>query len=225
MPASAAALIADVFHPARTAPVGLDRRLEAFSVLLEHHPDAPVSAFEASGAPVPVPASVAVGARPTLVHNGMRAVVFIDLDGFKQVNDRLGHAAGDELLRVVGRELRECCRREDIVGRIGGDEFLVVCPGIGSADAALGLAQRLAVRLSATVERASADTARRVSVGVSWSRGDALGADALVAAADRAMYASEREGLGRARFEADAAEPQARRPGHGRSRGGAPSAP
>jgi hypothetical protein len=88
MPASAAALIADVFHPARTAPVGLDRRLEAFSVLLEHHPDAPVSAFEASGAPVPVPASVAVGARPTLVHNGMRAVVFIDLDGFKQVNDR-----------------------------------------------------------------------------------------------------------------------------------------
>jgi diguanylate cyclase (GGDEF)-like protein/PAS domain S-box-containing protein len=124
---------------------------------------------------------------------GSRAVVYADLDGFKQINDRDGHAAGDELLRSVAERLRAATRDGDIVGRIGGDEFLVLCPQVGSEAEAIGVVDRIRTEL---------DGGARISIGVAWSTGDALDADALVAKADAAMYAAKRGGGDSARLAA-----------------------
>jgi diguanylate cyclase (GGDEF)-like protein/PAS domain S-box-containing protein len=130
-----------------------------------------------------------------------RAVIFVDLDRFKEVNDLHGHAIGDDLLRHVAKQLRGSLRREDRIGRIGGDEFLVICPGIGSRDRAMKLAQRLAskVRASRFPKR---DVRHLISVGVAWSSGNEVDADTLVAQADRAMYASKDERAGQPKFAA-----------------------
>ncbi|HXW59565.1 MAG TPA: diguanylate cyclase [Solirubrobacteraceae bacterium] len=125
-----------------------------------------------------------------------RAVMFLDLDNFKRVNDRYGHAAGDELLRTVAVRLRGALRDEDLVGRIGGDEFLVVCPDIGGPQPAMRLAERLAGALREGVAPASDSIGCQVSVGVVWSSGPEIDADTLVARADRAMYESKRERTG-----------------------------
>ena len=114
-----------------------------------------------------------------------RAVVFVNLDGFKELNDRYGHAAGDELLRTAAKRLRHAVREQDMVGRIGGDEFLVFCPNVGGESQATRLAGRIEAALRDSVP---------ASVGVAWSSGDAHSADELVAKADRAMYASKRGG-------------------------------
>jgi diguanylate cyclase (GGDEF)-like protein/PAS domain S-box-containing protein len=124
---------------------------------------------------------------------GDRAVVFVDVDSFKTVNDECGHAVGDELLRAVARRLRAGVRDTDLVGRIGGDEFLLICPGIGGRDGAMKLAERLSRLVS---EEPVAGVVPQVSVGVAWSDRDEVGADALVAAADEAMYESKRGGCG-----------------------------
>lgn len=122
-----------------------------------------------------------------------RAVLFIDLDNFKEVNDEHGHAAGDELLRELGRRLRETVRDGDAVGRVGGDEFLVLCPDVGGPQAALRLASRVSEALHNEMFAAGGHTA---SVGVAWTTGATLSADGLVARADRAMYGSKRAGTG-----------------------------
>jgi diguanylate cyclase (GGDEF)-like protein/PAS domain S-box-containing protein len=119
---------------------------------------------------------------------GQRAVLFVDLNGFKAVNDEHGHAAGDELLRCVGEHIRSCVRREDMVGRLGGDEFLVLCPGLDELSARR-LARRIAV---AAAEGPKGRTEIRASVGVTWSQGTMLDAEALLARADREMYAVKR---------------------------------
>ncbi len=95
-----------------------------------------------------------------------RAVVFVDLDGFKAVNDRYGHAAGDELLNVVAQRLQGVLRDEDMVGRIGGDEFLTVCPNVGGPDQAMRLAERLAQAQREEAPVATGSIAVQVSIGV-----------------------------------------------------------
>jgi diguanylate cyclase (GGDEF)-like protein/PAS domain S-box-containing protein len=126
-----------------------------------------------------------------------RAVVFVDVDRFKTVNDRYGHAAGDELLSIVAQRLRGAVREDDMVGRIGGDEFLVLCPDVGGPDQALRLAGRLAEAQGEEVRLAKGSVAVRLSIGVAWSSGEGSDADELVAQADNAMYESKREGAGR----------------------------
>jgi diguanylate cyclase (GGDEF)-like protein/PAS domain S-box-containing protein len=143
-----------------------------------------------------------------------RAVMFVDLDGFKEVNDHHGHAAGDELLRTVAQQLRGAVRDDDMVGRIGGDEFLVVCPDIGGPEQAMALAQRLADTLRRAATPGGSAVGYQVSIGVVWSSGPDTDADTLVAHADRAMYESKRERAGRPRFAGSrlqvAAEPTVR---------------
>jgi diguanylate cyclase (GGDEF)-like protein len=97
------------------------------------------------------------------------AVVFVDLDDFKNVNDRLGHGSGDEVLEIVARRLRRSVREADVVGRIGGDEFLILCPGIGSASVALRAAERVALGLGPQMKLADAVLTCRASIGVAWS--------------------------------------------------------
>jgi len=127
-----------------------------------------------------------------------RAVVFIDLDLFKTINDEQGHAAGDELLESVARRLQDVVRDGDMVGRIGGDEFLAVCPDISSPGQAMKLAERLALAQREAVAVAGGGTiVVQASIGVAWSVGEGADADALVAKADGAMYESKHEGSGR----------------------------
>jgi diguanylate cyclase (GGDEF)-like protein len=122
------------------------------------------------------------------------AVIFVDLVRFKEVNDKFGHAAGDELLSVVARRLLRAVRAEDIVGRIGGDEFLVIRPGITDAERAMSTASRLAETFRHQVRLKAGRLSCRASIGVAWSSDPALDAEGLVAMADAAMYQAKRSG-------------------------------
>jgi len=127
---------------------------------------------------------------------GGTAAIFVDLDDFKGVNDRLGHVAGDELLRTVADRLAITVRSGDPLGRVGGDEFLVVCSGVGGAAPALAVAERIAHALRQPVRLAGATLELRASVGVAYTR-RRVRADVLVQRADAAMYASKRRAEGR----------------------------
>ncbi|GAA0280289.1 sensor domain-containing diguanylate cyclase [Cryptosporangium japonicum] len=119
-------------------------------------------------------------------------VLFLDLDGFKAVNDTLGHAAGDEKLRLVSAALRQCCRERDVVGRMGGDEFVVVLNGVaGRAEA-----ERLAATIIARIAADQGDDVPAVgcSIGVAVAEPGAVDARALLRRADAAMYAAKRRG-------------------------------
>jgi diguanylate cyclase (GGDEF)-like protein len=121
------------------------------------------------------------------------AVIFIDLDRFKAVNDHLGHAAGDQVLVEAADRLRRAIRDGDQVGRFGGDEFLVICPTVESPAQASEIAMRIAEALTSTVDFGSGPIQLRASVGVAWTS-EVLDADTLIARADSAMYESKRLG-------------------------------
>ena len=124
------------------------------------------------------------------------AVIYVDLDHFKDVNDELGHLAGDEFLQVVAQRLHRCVRGEDVVGRIGGDEFLVICPRISAPAEAMSTAGRLARSLRDPIVLKKAVVPSSASIGVAWCDGQSMTAEALVAQADTAMYQSKRAGNG-----------------------------
>ena len=124
------------------------------------------------------------------------ALIFVDLDGFKAINDELGHSVGDAVLAEVARRLSEVVRRSDTIGRFGGDEFMVVCRGANAATART-IAERLAGAARAPLESVPPGLAITASIGVAALRpsGDEfVSVDSLVAAADAAMYAAKREG-------------------------------
>jgi diguanylate cyclase (GGDEF)-like protein len=124
------------------------------------------------------------------------AVIFVDLDRLKPVNDTMGHDAGDELLALTARRLSGVLRRDDIVGRIGGDEFLVVCRGLDSSDAAMAMGQRVSDALVAPAVLTAGPVDVSASIGVACAA-PGMDATALIKLADRAMYVSKQEGRGR----------------------------
>jgi len=133
------------------------------------------------------------------------ALLFIDLDDFKQANDAAGHRAGDEILVTVARTLVEQMRPGESVARLGGDEFAVVCPGTAGEPAA-AIAARLVDAISG-LRFADAARALRVgcSVGIATFPADARSTDDLMARADAAMYAAKQQGKnGWSRWRADA---------------------
>jgi diguanylate cyclase (GGDEF)-like protein/PAS domain S-box-containing protein len=121
-------------------------------------------------------------------------VVYIDLDRFKPVNDTLGHAAGDELLVLVGERMKQASREGDLVGRMGGDEFLVVLHDVPDTDTAMEVAARIAERLSNGYRLGSGPVRLSASVGVACSTGERISAEELVRRADLAMYRSKQRG-------------------------------
>lgn len=121
-------------------------------------------------------------------------VFCLDLDGFKGVNDRLGHAAGDAVLVAVADRLRASVRDGDYVCRLGGDEFVILLPNITDGEAA-DVARRIIARVSEPFELAS--TAHvGASIGLASAPRDGTTADELLSAADRAMYEAKRRGKG-----------------------------
>jgi diguanylate cyclase (GGDEF)-like protein/PAS domain S-box-containing protein len=120
--------------------------------------------------------------------------VYVDLDMFKPVNDTLGHAAGDELLALAGERLRLASRDSDVVGRLGGDEFLIVLRDISDTDTAVRVANRISEVLCGMCELSCGSVELRASIGVACSEGAAITAEDLVKRADAAMYASKDQG-------------------------------
>ncbi|HEX4465772.1 MAG TPA: diguanylate cyclase [Solirubrobacteraceae bacterium] len=119
------------------------------------------------------------------------AVVYVDLDKFKPVNDTLGHAAGDELLVTVAERLRALTRREDIVGRLGGDEFLVMLPDVRASEVAMRVAERICNSLREPIEVAAGTVDLTASVGVACAQAGTTTPDELIKRADGAMYCSK----------------------------------
>ena len=125
------------------------------------------------------------------------ALLYIDLDGFKDINDRHSHKVGDLFLREVAQRINGCLRKGDVAGRIGGDEFTVLMPECATEKDAVRLANRI---LSASRETVMIDGHRlsySTSIGVSLYPQMASSAELLVRSADEAMYAAKTSGKGR----------------------------
>ncbi|MCB1773586.1 MAG: diguanylate cyclase [Gammaproteobacteria bacterium] len=116
------------------------------------------------------------------------AVYFLDLDGFKAINDRLGHHAGDELLRIVARRLERLMRAPDLLARLGGDEFIIVQAGLGERSAADAVIRRIHWALGQGISIGDEQLTVGVSVGVALYPSDADSVDGLLRQADAAMY-------------------------------------
>ncbi|NLC24517.1 MAG: GGDEF domain-containing protein [Oxalobacter sp.] len=128
------------------------------------------------------------------------ALLFIDLDGFKDVNDTHGHAAGDMVLRIVSERLVNCVRESDIVGRIGGDEFVVVLTHISQPEDAAGIAGKIVDSLSRPMDVQGARCQVGASVGIAVYPEHGEDESALLHAADDAMYAVKNNGKNAYRY-------------------------
>jgi len=128
------------------------------------------------------------------------AVLFLDLDRFKTINDSLGHGAGDRLLQGVASRIQLCVREEDTVARLGGDEFVVVLRDVESANDAMAVAEEIARALNETFRIQSHDLHVTASVGISLYPDDGLDTDSLLKHADTAMYHAKDAGRANCQF-------------------------
>jgi diguanylate cyclase (GGDEF)-like protein len=125
--------------------------------------------------------------------------MFIDLDGFKAVNDTYGHAAGDVVLQEVAQRVQARLRAEDALARIGGDEFVILLEEVGSREGALRVAQTALDAIRSVTEALGNPVKISASIGISSARGRegaARGTTALLAEADQAMYQAKQAGKG-----------------------------
>ncbi|MGQ5462664.1 MHYT domain-containing protein [Ramlibacter sp. MAHUQ-53] len=135
-------------------------------------------------------------------HAGRLGVLFIDVDGFKQVNDGLGHAAGDRVLVEVGRRIRGCIRHSDLAARLGGDEFLVLLRELPDAGIAQSVAAKILEAVCAPVGLEQGEVRVGCSIGLAMAveaDGQPGGAGRLIERADLAMYEAKRLGKGQVR--------------------------
>jgi diguanylate cyclase (GGDEF)-like protein len=131
---------------------------------------------------------------------GHLAVHFIDLDHFKEINDRFGHDGGDFLLQTVAKRLQAVTRSEDIVARLGGDEFVLVQPNISGRGQAEEFARRLSAALAEPMRLKEHELFTTVSIGVALAPVDGNTPERLLKSADLAVYKSKAEGRNRIRF-------------------------
>jgi diguanylate cyclase (GGDEF)-like protein len=126
--------------------------------------------------------------------NSIVAVLFLDLDRFKVINDSLGHAAGDVLLRTVAERIRTAVRGEDSVTRLGGDEFAVLCTDVGTPDDAIKVAERIVAAVKRPIHLEGQEVFVTTSLGISLFPADAVEPEGLLKSADAAMYRAKAQG-------------------------------
>jgi diguanylate cyclase (GGDEF)-like protein len=137
------------------------------------------------------------------------AVLYVDLDGFKAVNDAFGHDAGDELLCEVARALNRCIRPGDELARLGGDEFAVLLNDVRARSEVAAVGERLLTEIGATARPAGRASPLGASVGAAIGGSELDDAQELIAAADMAMYAAKQDGEGMVRFYEPAMQDEA----------------
>jgi diguanylate cyclase (GGDEF)-like protein/PAS domain S-box-containing protein len=125
------------------------------------------------------------------------AVLFIDLDDFKIINDSLGHEAGDDLLKSIAARLPTCVRASDTVARLGGDEFTILLEGIESLDEPRTIAERIAQMLAEPISLGDREIGTQASVGIAHQAAETVPHSELLRRADVAMHAAKRSGNGR----------------------------
>jgi diguanylate cyclase (GGDEF)-like protein len=130
--------------------------------------------------------------------------VYLDLDGFKEVNDTLGHGAGDALLKLVAARLLATVREEDTVARLGGDEFLIALPHVEGIDHAAAVATKVIVALSLPYEIEGKAVRVTASAGVGIFPANGEDTDTLMKNADLALYEAKRAGKNACRVSAAA---------------------
>ncbi len=133
-------------------------------------------------------------------HGDAMAVMFIDLDRFKHINDSLGHSLGDQLLGVVANRLRGCLRSRDVLARLGGDEFVVLLPRLKSRDGAAVAARKIMAALAEPIWLEQHEIAVSASLGLAYHPGDGDTVETLLRHADTAMYAAKDAGRNGWRF-------------------------
>ena len=124
----------------------------------------------------------------------MVAVLSLDLDGFKQVNDEFGHHAGDQFLVDIASRLAHSLRETDSVIRMGGDEFLVLCPAIDSATEAESMAARILERIRAPLVVKGTTVRPSCSIGIALAPPETVTPEELITNSDRALYLAKRRG-------------------------------
>jgi diguanylate cyclase (GGDEF)-like protein/PAS domain S-box-containing protein len=128
---------------------------------------------------------------------GTVALLFVDLDDFKRINDTYGHATGDEILVQVAKRLVGAVRAEDVVGRQSGDEFAIVLGQVRGADEAIASAERIHAELRRPIQLGASSIAVGGSIGIALAAGRGATAEELLTQADSAMYAAKASGKGR----------------------------
>jgi len=126
-----------------------------------------------------------------------RAVLFVDLDNFKIINDSLGHKYGDDLLKIAAERLRACLRPADTAARLGGDEFVILIDGVSGVGDAIRVAERIAAALGEPIDLGERQVVVRTSVGIALSEDHNSQPDVILRNADVAMYEAKKEGKGR----------------------------
>lgn len=124
-------------------------------------------------------------------HQNRAAVLYIDVDDFKNVNDSLGHAAGDRLLQVVAERLQQCVREEDTVARLGGDEFAVLLEEVHDLEAATAVAEKIRAGVARTISIEDRELHMMLSIGIAIYPDHGTRIDQLLEQADRAMYSAK----------------------------------
>ncbi len=128
------------------------------------------------------------------------AVLFVDLDDFKAINDNLGHHFGDVFLQGVAERLQFCCREEDTVARMGGDEFVLLLAKVAGREDVVAVVERLFSHLAVPISYQGEEMAIKASIGISLYPDDGQAADILLAKADAAMYVAKNSGKNNYQF-------------------------